>query len=223
MQKKEGYLIGLVAPPHDIGLRSGRCDASERLAATCDALARSKHTITWDQNTYSTCDCILFVDGNNDMAEAIRLAEVYKIPCSADISDFITDDQIRKSYERKMAMIGNAHNDDKFRTGAVRSGDADNERYDLISPIGLRRVAETYREGADKYGDYNWEQGMPISDILNHAIRHQYLYLSGDRSEDHLAHAAWGLFAAMHSEELWTHLNQRLRTEGCKPPAEESG
>ena len=92
-------------------------------------------------------------------------------------------------------------------TGAVRSSDADNERYDLISPIGMRRLAETYCEGARKYGDFNWEKGFPVSDILNHAIRHTYLYLSGDRSEDHLAHAAWGLFAAMHSEELWPDFN----------------
>lgn len=106
----------------------------------------------------------------------------------------------------------------KFDTGAVRSTDANNERWDLVSPIGLRRVAETSAEGAKKYSDFNWERGMPIGDLLNHAIRHQYLYLSGDRSEDHLAHAAWGLFAAMHSEELWPHLNQNLRGVGCTPP-----
>lgn len=99
----------------------------------------------------------------------------------------------------------------KFDTGAVRSTDAAAVRYDLISPIGLQRLAETYCEGSKKYGDYNWEKGMPISDLLNHAIRHQFLYLSGDRSEDHLAHAAWGLFAAMHSEELWPDLNKNLR------------
>lgn len=106
----------------------------------------------------------------------------------------------------------------KFATGAVRSNDADNERWDLISPIALRRVAETYREGEKKYAAFNWEKGMSISDLLNHAIRHQYLFLSGDRSEDHLAHACWGLMAAIHSQELWPQLNNNLRTEGCKPP-----
>lgn len=104
----------------------------------------------------------------------------------------------------------------KFATGAVRSKDANKTRYDLISPIGLRRLAETYHEGAVKYGDHNWEMGFPISDILNHGIRHVYLYLSGDRSEDHLSHAAWNLFAAMHSEESWPHLNENLRAECCQ-------
>jgi len=111
-----------------------------------------------------------------------------------------------------------------FETGAVRSADRAKQRYDLISPIGLRRLAETCHEGANKYDDFNWEKGMDIPDILNHAIAHVYGYLSGDRSEDHLAHAAWNLFAAMHSEELWPELNEgKLRVEGCKPPTLTTG
>lgn len=106
----------------------------------------------------------------------------------------------------------------EYSTGAVRGSDAEGYRYDLISPIGLRRLAETCHEGSAKYGDYNWERGMPVSDMLNHALRHVYLYLSGDRSEDHLAHSAWNMLAAMHSEELWPHLNGKLRQAGCAPP-----
>jgi len=87
------------------------------------------------------------------------------------------------------------------KTGAIRSTEADSVRFDLISPIGLRRLAETYQEGAEKYGDNNWKKGFPASDTLNHTIRHIYLWLLGDRGEDHLAHAAWGLFAVMHFEE----------------------
>jgi len=89
----------------------------------------------------------------------------------------------------------------QFSTGAVRSSDAEGVRYDLITPIGLRRLAETYAEGSRKYGDYNWQKGMPASVLLNHAIRHIYLYLEGDQSEDHLAHAAWNLLAVCHFEE----------------------
>lgn len=104
-------------------------------------------------------------------------------------------------------------------TGAKRSRDADAVRYELISPVGLERIAKTYAEGAARYGDHNWLYGFPVHDLLNHAIRHQYLYLSGDRSEDHLAHAAWGLFTAMHSEQKWPHLNAgHLRGPGCTPP-----
>lgn len=107
----------------------------------------------------------------------------------------------------------------KHPTGAVRSSDADDVSYHLISPIGMRRLAQTCREGELKYSAYNWEKGFPITDILNHAIAHIYKFLEGDRSEDHLAHAAWNMFAAMHSEESWPELNVgTLRSEfGCPP------
>jgi hypothetical protein len=112
----------------------------------------------------------------------------------------------------------------RFQTGAVRSSDAEATRYDLISPIGLEAVARTCAEGAAKYSDFNWEAGMPVHDLLNHALRHIYRHLAGDRSEEHLAHAAWGLLAAIHSEALWPELNQgTLRGPGCRPPLDGSG
>lgn len=109
-----------------------------------------------------------------------------------------------------------------FATGAVRSIDAESTRFDLISPIGLEEVAKTYAEGAAKYSDFNWEKGMPVHDLLNHAIRHIYKFLGGDRSEPHLAHAAWGLLASIHSYHAWPHLNEpHLRGPNCTPPHED--
>ena len=107
----------------------------------------------------------------------------------------------------------------KFGTGAIRSDTFEEFRYDLVSPIGLREVARACAEGAAKYGDWNWEKGMPVHDLLNHAIAHIYGFLSGDRSEPHLGHAAWNLLAAIHSHELWPHLNDgNLRSELCRAP-----
>jgi hypothetical protein len=107
----------------------------------------------------------------------------------------------------------------KFSTGAVRSGDAEQTRFDLITPIGRARVAAACAEGAEKYDDFNWEKGMPATDMLNHAIRHIYMFLAGDRSEDHLGHAGWNVLGAIHSVEAWPELNQdSLRGEGCTPP-----
>ena len=85
-----------------------------------------------------------------------------------------------------------------FPSGAVRSSDAEHVRYDLVTPIGLRRLAETCAEGAKKYGDFNWQKGIPASQMLNHAIRHIYLWLEGDNQEDHLAHAAWNILGVCH-------------------------
>ena len=108
----------------------------------------------------------------------------------------------------------------EFSTGAVRSADVDEERWDLISPIGLQALARTYAEGARKFGAANWENGMPVTDLLNHGIAHIYKFLAGDRSEDHLGHAAWNILGAIHSLEKWPELNAgHLRGPECECPS----
>jgi hypothetical protein len=107
----------------------------------------------------------------------------------------------------------------QYDTGAVRSGDCEDTRYDLISPIGLAALARTYAEGAAKFGAFNWENGMPATDLLNHAIAHIYKFLGGDRSEDHIGHATWNLIGVSHSLEMWPELNNGyLRGPGCTCP-----
>lgn len=81
------------------------------------------------------------------------------------------------------------------------------QRFDLIPASGAARVAEAMAHGAEKYGEGNWEKGMPVKFMLNHALAHIFQYLSGDRSEDHLGHAAANLCMACHSEEHWPEIN----------------
>jgi hypothetical protein len=106
----------------------------------------------------------------------------------------------------------------RFKTGAVRSNDVAHYAFELLSPIGLRRAAEAASEGEIKYSAHNWERGFPISDLLRHVLGHIFSYLAGNRDEDHLGHATWGMMACCHSEELWPHLNTNLRRAGCIPP-----
>ena len=90
----------------------------------------------------------------------------------------------------------------EFDSGAVRAK-LDDVRFDLISPVALRRLATTYNEGAVKYGDNNWRRGMEFSNVINHVLEHINVYIanSDPDGEDHLAHAAWGLFTLMEQEE----------------------
>ena len=89
----------------------------------------------------------------------------------------------------------------RFDSGAIRSTDGDDTRYDLISPIAMRRLAETYAEGFVKYGAGNWLKGIPQSNLFNHLQRHLLMYQAGDRSEDHLGHALWNLVTLTHFDE----------------------
>lgn len=87
---------------------------------------------------------------------------------------------------------------------AVRSADADAVAYHLISPIALERIAARYQLGSEKYGAFNWTKGFSWGQLLNHSLRHIFHYLAGDRREDHLAGAAWGLITLMHYEHTKT-------------------
>jgi len=89
-----------------------------------------------------------------------------------------------------------------FPSGMVRDTREGKGRYDLVTPHGLRRLALVYERGAIKYDARNWEKGAAFSRFLDSAERHIEQYKAGLADEDHLAQAAWNLFAVMHFEEL---------------------
>lgn len=89
-----------------------------------------------------------------------------------------------------------------FESGAVRSKDADHARYDLIPFAAMESMGRTLKEGADKYGEYNWQKGMPTGDLLNHTLQHLYKFIAGDRSENHIGHAMCNLAFLAHFEML---------------------
>lgn len=109
-------------------------------------------------------------------------------------------------------MVAEPEKVEVFLSGAKRSA-LDDVRYDLIGTEGLRRLAQTMAEGAKKYSDHNWRSGMPFSTTLNHLLRHIFLYEKGDTSEDHLAHAAFGLFALMQFEKDHPECDDRYTTQ----------
>ena len=75
-------------------------------------------------------------------------------------------------------------------------------RPSLITPFGTDRLSKWYELGANKYGDRNWEKGMPFSRYTDAIERHTIAWKKGDESEDHLAAIAWNAFAIMHHQEL---------------------
>lgn len=90
---------------------------------------------------------------------------------------------------------------EEFATGSRRDTRKGKGRYDLIPPGPLRRLAQLYERGADKYGDHNWQKGQPLSRYLDSALRHIFAHMEGHRDEDHLTAGAWNLFAAVYTEE----------------------
>lgn len=74
--------------------------------------------------------------------------------------------------------------------------------YSQLSHIALRLVGETQHEGNEKYGYGNWQSGLPVSNLLSHAIEHILKLQNGATDENHLGHAIWNLMVAAHFIEL---------------------
>lgn len=57
-------------------------------------------------------------------------------------------------------------------------------------------VAKHFENGALKYGEHNWEKGIPISRYVDSALRHLMKDLAGETDEDHAAAFVWNCMCA---------------------------
>lgn len=89
----------------------------------------------------------------------------------------------------------------EFLTGAKRDNNSDKLRFDLLPVCALERWAKRVTEGAKKYGERNWEKGMPLSVYYESLLRHVFQWRKGDKSEDHLAAVLFNAAAIIYTEE----------------------
>ena len=61
----------------------------------------------------------------------------------------------------------------------------------------LLEVSKHFEEGALKYGDNNWQKGIPADCYMDSTIRHYLKYLRGDQDEDHARAFAWNVMCCI--------------------------
>lgn len=102
-----------------------------------------------------------------------------------------------------------------YSTGAKRSKRM--PRYDLIPAVAITRLAERFTGdlaadgktplgGALKYGEGNWEKGLPTSDVINHVIGHLLAYQDCFRNNLYL-----GIIKGFEGKELMEFVKQQMR------------
>jgi hypothetical protein len=81
-------------------------------------------------------------------------------------------------------------------------------RFDLLPHDALTGVVEVLTHGAAKYGDRNWEQGLPASRLFAALQRHLWAWWGGEDADpdsglSHLEHVATNalMLAAMRGED----------------------
>lgn len=62
-------------------------------------------------------------------------------------------------------------------------------------------VARHFENGALKYGEHNWQKGIPISRYVDSALRHLMKDLAGETDEDHAAAFVWNCMCAAWTME----------------------
>lgn len=67
----------------------------------------------------------------------------------------------------------------------------------------MLEVSLHYRDGAEKYGEDNWKNGLPVKSYLSSAIRHLLKHIDGYKDEEHHRGFVWNIMSA-----LWTITNK---------------
>lgn len=67
----------------------------------------------------------------------------------------------------------------------------------------ILELAKHYEEGCLKYGERNWEKGIPIHCYIDSGIRHLIKFSRGDKDERHDRAFMWNMIGA-----VWTAVNK---------------
>ena len=60
-------------------------------------------------------------------------------------------------------------------------------------------VSKHFEAGAKKYGEHNWQKGIPTHCYIDSAVRHYLKYLRGDKDEPHDRAFVWNILCC-----IWT-------------------
>lgn len=85
------------------------------------------------------------------------------------------------------------------------------DKWDVDTATALLEVAKHFEEGAKKYGENNWQKGIPVHCYIDSAIRHYLKWLRGDKDEPHDRAFVWNLMCCIWEVDYHTE----GKPEGC--------
>lgn len=80
-------------------------------------------------------------------------------------------------------------------------------------PTMILEVAKHFEDGAKKYGENNWQKGIPVRCYIDSAIRHFLKWLRGDQDEPHDRAFCWNILCAIWTCENKPELNDYRKDE----------
>ena len=67
----------------------------------------------------------------------------------------------------------------------------------------ILEVAKHFEEGAKKYGEWNWQKGIPTHCYVDSAVRHYLKHMRGDNDEPHDRAFVWNILCC-----IWTCIHK---------------
>jgi hypothetical protein len=61
----------------------------------------------------------------------------------------------------------------------------------------ILETAKHFEEGAKKYGENNWQKGLPVNCYIDSALRHYMKWRRKDTDEDHARAFCWNIMACI--------------------------
>lgn len=74
-------------------------------------------------------------------------------------------------------------------------------------------VAKHFEAGAIKYGEYNWQKGIPVHCYIDSGIRHYLKWKRGDTDEPHDRAFVWNIMCGIWTCKHHAELNDFVRVE----------
>lgn len=71
--------------------------------------------------------------------------------------------------------------------------------------LALLDVSKHYKQGAQKYGERNWEKGIPLHSYIDSGIRHLMKYIAGYTDERHDLAFIWNLMGCVYTHKFNTN------------------
>ena len=94
--------------------------------------------------------------------------------------------------------------------------DEDITEYDKYLADVLLEVSKHFEEGAKKYGEYNWQKGIPTHCYIDSAVRHFLKFIRGDKDEPHDRAFVWNILCCMWTCKNKPELNDYPRKESME-------
>lgn len=77
-------------------------------------------------------------------------------------------------------------------------------------------VSKHFEEGARKYGENNWQKGIPLHCYIDSAVRHYFKHRRGDVDEEHDRAFVWNLMCGISTCHHKPELNDYIKKEFCR-------